>query len=82
MNPKEDLLLEELLEIKAELARQGVRLDTYNEQLKEHMRRSDALESQVDELYKFKYIVAGIVTAASAATAFLLELLRKLFIGN
>jgi archaellum component FlaC len=76
---REDRILEALAELQVEQAKQGVRLDAYNEHLKEHMRRSDALENQVDELYKFKYIVAGVVTATSAILAFLLDLLRKTF---
>lgn len=72
-------VLELLSDIKVEQAKQGVRLDTYNEQLKDHMKRSDSLEKQVDELYKWKYYVAGAVALISVIGTVALQLITSLF---
>lgn len=77
MNEK---LVEEVIAHKVILARMeekldnvDYRLDTYNTHLEEHMRRSDALETKVDELYKWKYYVMG----AIGVFIFLSQLLVK-----
>lgn len=57
----EERIFELLSELKAHAGVTNERLNTYNGQLKEHMRRSDALETKVDELYKWKYYVMGAV---------------------
>lgn len=72
-------IIEILSDIKVEQAKQGVRLDTYNEQLKDHMKRSDSLEKQVDELYKWKYYVAGAVALISVIGTVALQLITSLF---
>lgn len=72
-------VIELLSDIKVEQAKQGVRLDTYNEQLKDHMKRSDSLEKQVDELYKWKYYVAGAVALISVIGTVALQLITSLF---
>ena len=77
-----DRVLDELMELKAEQARQGVRLDTYNEQLNEHMRRSDNLEQQVSELYKWKYYVAGAVAFVTILGGAAFQILLTWFNGD
>ena len=61
------------LEVVESLAKINGRLDVYNVHLEEHMRRSDALETKVDELYKWKYYVMG----AIGVFIFLSQLLVK-----
>lgn len=76
---KERDVLDILSDIKVEQAKQGVRLDTYNEQLKDHMKRSDSLEKQVDELYKWKYYVAGAIALTTIIGASVIQLITALF---
>lgn len=59
------------------LAKIDGRLDVYNAHLEEHMRRSDALEQKVDELYKFKYYVVGGLALASLLISIIVQLLGK-----
>jgi hypothetical protein len=72
-------VLELLSDIKVEQAKQGVRLDTYNEHLKDHMKRSDNLEKQVAELYKWKSYMAGALALTSIMGAVVLQLITMLF---
>jgi hypothetical protein len=72
-----DKIIEELQDIRVEQAKQGIRLDTYNSQLETHMKRSDALEAKVDELYKFKYYVVGGLAIITSLLTVGLDLLRK-----
>lgn len=74
-------VLELLSDIKVEQAKQGVRLDTYNDQLKDHMKRSDSLEKQVDELYKWKYYVAGAIALISLIGTAALQILTA-YLGD
>jgi hypothetical protein len=78
----EQKILDELYEHKALLAtleerteRYNDRLTTYNEQLAIHIRRSDALETKVEELYKWKFRVMGALIVGSAFATFLLNIL-------
>lgn len=58
------------------LAKIDGRLDVYNAHLEEHMRRSDALEEKVDELYKFKYYVVGGLALASLLATLAVQLVK------
>jgi CII-binding regulator of phage lambda lysogenization HflD len=53
------------------------RLDRYNDQLEIHIRRSDALETKVGELYKFKYYVVGALSILTAMLTFGLDLIKE-----
>lgn len=63
------------------LTKVDTHLEVYNDHLREHMRRSDALEKQVDELYKWKYYLVGalaiVTTMATLAYDIILTYLGK-----
>jgi hypothetical protein len=64
------------------LARVDFHMGVYNDQLREHMRRSDALEKQVSELYKWKYYIAGALAVVAIVAAFVIETIRQLVLGS
>jgi hypothetical protein len=65
------------VEVIEKLTKIDGRLDVYNAHLEEHMRRSDALEEKVDELYKFKYYVVGGLALASLLISIAVQILKK-----
>ncbi len=68
-----ELLIEHLLDIKEKLGTMESRLESLDKNMAEHMRRTDLVEKQVDDLKRIKYLMIG---AAAAAPSFLSKILE------
>lgn len=73
MSEKLDKIADKLAEQSVHLARIDERLGTYNQQLEQHIKRTEIAEGRIDELYKYKYLALGI----TAAITFLAQLLAQ-----
>ena len=65
----------DITDIKQILSVQALNLAVNNEQLTQHMRRTELLEVEVRSMRKFNYILIGIFTALQILLPFILRML-------
>ena len=65
----------DITDIKQILSVQALNLAVNNEQLTQHMRRTELLEVEVRSMRKFNYILIGIFTALQVLLPFILRML-------
>lgn len=65
----------DITDIKQILSVQALNLAVNNEQLTQHMRRTELLELEVRNMRKFNYILIGIFTALQVLLPFMLRML-------
>jgi len=65
----------DITDIKQILSVQALNLAVNNEQLTQHMRRTELLEVEVRNMRKFNYILIGIFTALQVLLPFMLRML-------
>jgi hypothetical protein len=70
-------ILEKLSEQAIQLARIDERLKAYNESLDEHIRRTELLEKEVHELWRYKWAVAGGLAVVTFAAQFIIKNLMR-----
>lgn len=78
---KLDKVLDKLSEHGELLARHTTLHEKNTSDLEEHMRRSDLLETRVDELFKFKYYLVGIAAAVTTLAALAWDFLKQYIFG-
>lgn len=75
LESKIDRVLDVQNEHSVVLARHGVLHEKNAEELQVHIRRTDLLTNEVHQLWKFKFLVAGVITAVSVIAPILLKIL-------
>jgi len=65
----------DITDIKQILSVQALNLAVNNEQLTQHMRRTELLEVEVRSMRKFNYILIGVFTALQVLLPFILRML-------
>jgi hypothetical protein len=68
-------ILEKLTEQAVHLARIDERLEAYNKSLESHIKRTEILEREVHQLWRYKWLVAGGVTVLTIVAQLAIKLI-------
>jgi hypothetical protein len=78
----EERIFEMLSELKTRADVTNERLDWYNRSLDFHIKRSDMLEEQVDELYKLKYYAMGAMAVITGLLTIFFDIIKTYITGG
>jgi hypothetical protein len=78
----DERIYEMLSELKVHAATTNERLDHYNKSLDFHIKRSDMLEEQVDELYKLKYYAMGAMAVVTGLLTIFFDIIKTYITGG
>lgn len=79
VDDKLDRIIEEQHKQRSRIHVLGLGIKDNAEDLKEHMRRTEASEKRLDELEKYKYYVLGALFTASLLSSSVQEIASKIF---
>lgn len=77
MNEKLDKILSDLSDLRTEQAVTNERLKHYNGSLDTHIKRTELLEKEVHELWKWRWSLAGALTAITLVAQILIKYIGK-----
>jgi hypothetical protein len=81
VNEKLDKLLSEISDLRQEFkvhaAKTDLRLDHYNTSLDKHMKRTEILEKEGHDLWRWKWFIAGGLGVVTVAAQIIIKLMVK-----
>jgi hypothetical protein len=77
MNEKLDKILSDLSDLRTEQAVTNERLKHYNGSLDTHIKRTELLEKEVHELWRWKWFVAGGLAVITFSAQIIIKLMVK-----